>query len=63
MLTSGMGHEVQDQVSFELARRVAEGLPKHPEWIELARTNLDRCGSRNAKHRHSQTLSVRAAAF
>lgn len=42
-----MGHEVQDQVSFELARRVADGLPGHPEWIELARANLDRWSEQN----------------
>jgi len=37
-----MSHEVQDQVSLELARRVAAGLPTHPEWLELARANLER---------------------
>ena len=42
-----MGHEVQDQVSLELARRVAAGLPKHPEWVELARANLDRWSRQN----------------
>jgi hypothetical protein len=42
-----MGHEVQDQVSLELARRVADGLPEHPEWVELARANLDRWSQQN----------------
>ena len=42
-----MGHEVQDQVSLELARRVAEGLPEHPEWLEVARANLDRWSQQN----------------
>ena len=42
-----MGHEVQDQVSLELARRVAAGLPKHPEWLEAARANLERWSRRN----------------
>jgi len=37
-----MGHEVQDQVSLELGRRVAAGLSEHPEWLELARANLKR---------------------
>ena len=37
-----MGHDFQDQVSLELGRRVAAGLAKHPEWLELARANLDR---------------------
>ncbi len=42
-----MGHEIQDQVSLELARRIAEELPKHPEWIELARANLQRWSQQN----------------
>jgi len=42
-----MGHEVQDQKSLELARRVAEGLPEHPEWLEVARANLDRWSQQN----------------
>ena|SRR5437868_2921632 len=37
-----MGHEIQDRASLEMARRIAAGLPAHPEWIELARGNLDR---------------------
>ncbi|MFO0827095.1 MAG: hypothetical protein U0572_03010 [Phycisphaerales bacterium] len=43
-----MGHEYQDRVSLELARRVAEGLAQHPEWVEFARANLDRWSERNA---------------
>jgi hypothetical protein len=43
-----MHHLYQDRVSLELARRVAEGLDAHPEWIELARGNLDRWMQRNA---------------
>lgn len=42
-----MGHEVHDQVSLELARRVAAGLSKHPEWLEVARANLERWSRRN----------------
>ena len=42
-----MGHEVQDAVSLELARRVAEGLPGHPEWLQLAHANLDRWEAAN----------------
>jgi hypothetical protein len=38
----GMNHDFQDAVSLELARRVADGIPSHPEWIELARANLER---------------------
>jgi hypothetical protein len=37
-----MNHSFQDSVSREISRRIAVGLPDHPEWIELARTNLER---------------------
>lgn len=37
-----MGHELQDRASLEMARRIAHGLDRHPEWIELARENLRR---------------------
>ncbi|GMV97924.1 MAG: hypothetical protein AMXMBFR83_22770 [Phycisphaerae bacterium] len=37
-----MGHEIQDRSSLEMARRIAAGLPDHPEWLELARANLER---------------------
>lgn len=43
-----MPHDLHDRVSFEIARRIAAGLPKHPEWIELARENLERWSERNA---------------
>ncbi|HMN42704.1 MAG TPA: hypothetical protein PKE29_17825 [Phycisphaerales bacterium] len=43
-----MGHEYQDACSLEMARQVAAGLPLHPEWITLARTNLARWRERNA---------------
>jgi hypothetical protein len=43
-----MGHEIQDRASLEMARRIAAGLPEHPEWIELARGNLDRWTRQNA---------------
>ncbi|MBK7404282.1 MAG: hypothetical protein IPJ41_06515 [Phycisphaerales bacterium] len=42
-----MGHEYQDKVSLEIARRIAAGLPDHPEWIELARTNLEHWSTLN----------------
>lgn len=42
-----MGHEYQDKVSLEIARRIAAGLPDLPEWIELAHTNLDNWSARN----------------
>jgi hypothetical protein len=53
-----MGHEVQDQVSLELARRVAAELQKHPEWVELARANLDRWSRQN----HDATALLRCYA-
>lgn len=37
-----MGHDVQDSISLEIAARIAHGLPEHPEWIDVARANLDR---------------------
>ena len=42
-----MSHEVQDAVSLELARRIATGLPQHPEWLELAHANLERWARQN----------------
>jgi hypothetical protein len=43
-----MGHEIQDVASLEMAKRIAAGLPAHPEWLELARDNLDRWTRLNA---------------
>lgn len=43
-----MGHELQDRISLELAKRIATGLVNHPEWIEHARRNLVRWRVRNA---------------
>jgi hypothetical protein len=43
-----MGHEYQDRVSLELAKRIAAGLPEHPEWVDFARANLDRWAHRNS---------------
>jgi hypothetical protein len=42
-----MDHEYQDRVSEEMAGRIASGLRDHPEWIEVARANLDRWSRRN----------------
>jgi len=42
-----MDHSFQDAVSLELARRIADGLPDHPEWLEFAGANLDRWTSQN----------------
>jgi hypothetical protein len=43
-----VNHEVQDSISFELAQRIASGLPLHPEWLELARANLERWSRLNS---------------
>jgi hypothetical protein len=43
-----VNHEVQDSISFELAHRIASGLPLHPEWLELARANLERWSRLNS---------------
>jgi hypothetical protein len=40
-------HDYQDRVSLEMASIVASGLPAHPEWVTLARANLDRWTQRN----------------
>ena len=33
---------------MEMAKRIADGLPEHPEWLELARANLDRWSRLNS---------------
>jgi hypothetical protein len=43
-----MGHEVQDEISLELGRRVAARLREHPELVHVAHTNLARWLRRNA---------------
>jgi len=43
-----MLHEVHDAVGLELARRIAEGLKAHPEWMALAKGNLERWSRLNA---------------
>lgn len=43
-----MDHGFQDAVSLELARRIAAGLPQHPEWLHLARANLERWTRQNS---------------
>ena len=44
-----MDHTFQDAVSLELARRIAFGLPVHPEWLEFARANLERWSQQNSQ--------------
>ena len=43
-----MNHSETDQVSLELARRVAERMRWQPEVVEIARTNLVRWSKQNA---------------
>jgi len=43
-----MGHEVQDSVSLDMARRVAARLNDSKEPLELALANLDRWTKRNS---------------
>ena len=42
-----MDHRLQDASSLEIARRIAAGLPHHPEWVDLARANLARWTRQN----------------
>jgi hypothetical protein len=48
-----MDHRFQEAVSLEIARRIAVGLPAHSEWLDFARTNLDRWSQQN---RHTPSL-------
>jgi hypothetical protein len=43
-----MSHMTHDSIGFALARQVADGLGQHPEWILLAKENLDRWSRQNA---------------
>ena len=43
-----MRHDTHDLVSLDLAARIAAGLHRHPEWIEIARSNLNRWMQLNA---------------
>lgn len=42
-----VSHAIHDRFGFELAKQIASGLPDNPEWIELARANLDRWSEQN----------------
>lgn len=44
-----MDHRVNDRIGWRLAAAVAAELPRRPEWIALARENLDRWERRNAE--------------
>ena len=43
-----MGHEYQDRVSLAMGRMIAAELPRRPEWLAKARSNLERWKARNA---------------
>jgi len=49
LYTLDMSHQAHDLTSLALARRIAEGLETHPEWIVLARGNLRRWSEQNAQ--------------
>jgi len=42
-----MHHRSHDLASLEIARHIARDLSRHPEWIALARSNLDRWSQLN----------------
>ena len=42
-----MRHDYQDRVSLEMATRVASELARRPEWLAMARENLDRWSTLN----------------
>ncbi|HWB53596.1 MAG TPA: hypothetical protein VG722_05365 [Tepidisphaeraceae bacterium] len=44
-----MSHRISDAVSLEIARRISHGLANHPEWIELAKSNLNRWSRLNSE--------------
>lgn len=43
-----MSHQKHDILSLALAQRISDGLKQHPEWIALAKANLDRWSEQNA---------------
>src|SRR5690348_14049157 len=43
-----MSHQKHDIFGLTLAHRIAGGLKQHPEWIALAKANLDRWSQQNA---------------
>jgi len=43
-----MQRDLHNEISLELARRVAAGLSDHPEWVETAKSNLERWTRLNA---------------
>jgi len=42
-----MSHQSIDTVSLELGRRIAAELRRRPEWLDLARSNLERWTRQN----------------
>jgi len=43
-----MSHAKQDNFGLAFARRIADGLKEHPEWIALAKGNIERWSQQNA---------------
>lgn len=44
-----MRHQLHDQISLEIARRIAAELPHRPEWLDLARDNIARWSRLNSE--------------
>ena len=43
-----MSHQKHDNFGMAFAQCIADGLKPHPEWIALAKANLDRWSQQNA---------------
>ncbi len=43
-----MHHRAHDQIGLALAHAVADGLASRPDWLDIARANLDRWSRLNA---------------
>ena len=43
-----MSHQLIDAVSLELGQRIAAELRRRPEWLDLARSNLERWTRQNS---------------
>ena len=43
-----MSHQKHDHFGLAFARRIADGLSAHPEWLVLAKDNLERWSQQNA---------------
>jgi hypothetical protein len=53
-----VNHSYHDKVGLALASHVAAMLPAHPEWIDLARANLQRWLACNAQSRALEAVYI-----